>query len=59
MIKKKKILIEVASPHAAGIDAGSRSHYVAVGEGTDLVREFGVYSENHQKMTELKPKYYA
>jgi transposase len=52
MIKKKEILIEVANPHAAGIDVGSRSHYVAVGEGKDQVREFGVYSEDHQKMTD-------
>lgn len=37
--------------HAAGIDVGSRSHYAAVGQdqGKD-VAEFGVYSEDHQKL---------
>jgi len=32
--------------HAAGIDVGSRSHYVAVGQGSGDVREFGVYTEH-------------
>lgn len=35
----------IANPHAAGIDVGSRSHYVAVGQRKEDVREFGVYSE--------------
>lgn len=42
-MKKKKTPMEIINPHAAGIDVGSRSHYVAVGQGTDQVREFGVY----------------
>jgi transposase len=35
---------EVVHPHAAGIDIGSREHYVAVGSDADVrsVRAFGV-----------------
>lgn len=32
--------------HAAGIDCGSRSHFVAIGQGKDDVKEFGVYTED-------------
>lgn len=35
--------MEVINPNAAGIDVGSRSHFVAVGQGTEDVREFNVY----------------
>jgi transposase len=30
--------------HAAGIDVGSRSHFVAIGQNKEDVREFGVYT---------------
>lgn len=40
--------MEVVRPHAAGIDVGGRSHFVAIGQSTDQVREFGCYtSELH------------
>lgn len=45
-MKKKKVSLEVVNPHAAGIDIGSRSHYVAIGQGKEDVREFGVYAED-------------
>jgi hypothetical protein len=32
--------------HAAGMDAGSRSHYVATGQKKEDVREFGVYTSD-------------
>ena len=35
--------MEIINPNAAGIDVGSRSHFVAVGQGTEDVREFNVY----------------
>ncbi|MFN0048425.1 MAG: IS110 family transposase [Cytophagales bacterium] len=38
--------MEVVHPHAAGIDVGSRSHWVAVGQTENDISEFGVY--NHQ-----------
>lgn len=42
----KKVLMEIINPHAAGIDVGSRSHFVAVGQGSGDVKEFGVYNED-------------
>ncbi|QHV96671.1 IS110 family RNA-guided transposase [Spirosoma endbachense] len=36
--------------HAAGIDVGSRSHLVAVDQNKDHVREFGVYTKDHQQL---------
>ncbi len=38
--------MSVINPHAAGIDIGSRSHFVAIGQGDKNVREFGVYAED-------------
>ncbi|WP_299762761.1 IS110 family transposase [uncultured Pontibacter sp.] len=45
-MKKKNLPMEIVNPHAAGIDVGSRSHFVAVGQGADQVREFGVYESD-------------
>lgn len=36
----------VVNPAAAGIDVGSRSHFVAVGQNKEDVKEFGVYTED-------------
>lgn len=36
----------IVNPHAAGIDVGSRSHFVAIGQRAEDVREFGVYSDD-------------
>lgn len=38
----------IVNRNAAGIDVGSRSHFVAVGQGAEDVREFGVYSDDLQ-----------
>lgn len=38
--------MEIINPHCAGIDIGSRSHFVAVGQGIDDVKEFGVYADD-------------
>jgi transposase len=46
MLVNKKVSMEVVHPHAAGIDVGSRSHFVAIGQGPGDVREFGVYNED-------------
>ena len=43
---KKKISLEVVNPNAAGIDIGSRSHWVSVGQDSQSVKEFGVYSDD-------------
>lgn len=46
----EKISMNVLNPHAAGIDVGSRSHHVAVGQQSGDVRVFGVYSCDHQQL---------
>ena len=47
MSKSKRMNMEILNPNAAGIDIGSRSHYTAIGQGSDQVKEFGVYAEDH------------
>ena len=49
-MKKKKVSLEIVNPYAAGIDIGSRSHFVAIGQDADEVREFGVYAEDLQEL---------
>jgi len=43
---QEQISLDVINKNAAGIDIGSRSHWVAVGQQDDLIKEFGVYNEN-------------
>lgn len=38
--------MEVVNPRTAGIDVGSRSHWVAVGQSENEVQEFGVFNED-------------
>jgi transposase len=45
-MKKEKMALDVVNPQAAGIDVGSRSHYVAIGQADADVKEFGVYNED-------------
>jgi len=42
----KKVSMDVINPHCAGIDVGSRSHFVAIGQQLSDVKEFGVYAED-------------
>ena len=49
-MKKKKLVFDVINSHAAGIDVGSREHYVAVGQQADQVRRFGVYTQDHEAL---------
>lgn len=51
-MKKKNVSMEVVNPNAAGIDIGSRSHYVAIGQSDEDVREFGVYNEDLQALAQ-------
>ena len=53
MSTKQKQKLDVVNPHSCGIDIGSRSHYVAIGQGKDDVQEFGVYTEDHRKLIEF------
>ncbi len=38
--------LEVVNPQCAGIDVGSRSHFVAIGQDLNDVKEFGVYADD-------------
>ncbi len=42
----KNVSMQIINSNAAGIDVGSRSHFVAIGQGSGDVREFGVYNED-------------
>ena len=52
IMEKNQISLEVVHPNAAGIDIGSRSHWVAVGQNAEDVKEFGVYSQDQFEMCE-------
>jgi len=41
-----KLEMDIINTHCAGIDVGSRSHFVAVGQSLQDVKEFGVYAED-------------
>jgi hypothetical protein len=45
-MEEEKISMEIVNPHAAGIDVGSRSHWVAVGQSEKDIREFGVFNQD-------------
>jgi len=45
-MKKQKMPMTIVTPHAAGIDVGSRSHYVAIVQEQQDVKSFGVYAED-------------
>lgn len=45
-MKKQKMPMTVVHPNAGGIDVGSKSHYVAIGQGSEDVKNFGVYAED-------------
>lgn len=47
---KKLSTMKVINPRAGGIDVGSKSHYAAVGQSDGEVKEFGVYSSDHQQL---------
>lgn len=44
----KKMELDIINLHCAGIDVGSRSHFVAIGQDLSDVKEFGVYAEDLQ-----------
>jgi len=43
---KKKMELDIINPNCAGIDIGSKSHFVAVGQAMEDVKEFGVYADD-------------
>lgn len=48
---KRKIKMEIVNPNAAGIDVGSRSHFVAIGQKIEDMREYGVYATDLKDLT--------
>src|SRR5262245_52897123 len=53
--------LSIVNPHAAGIDIGSRSHWVCVGipeNATDgVIREFSAYTEGLQEIVAFLRRY--
>lgn len=49
-MKKKKVSMKIVNASCAGIDVGSRSHFVSVGQLDSDVREFGVYAEDLKEL---------
>lgn len=45
--KQKEASMPIVNSKAAGIDIGSRSHFIAVGQGKEDVREFSVNTQGH------------
>lgn len=45
-MERKKMQMDIINPHCAGIDIGSKSHFVAVGQALEDVKEFGVYADD-------------
>jgi transposase len=43
---RKKVKMKIINTHCAGIDVGSKSHYVAIGQTDADVKQFGVYAED-------------
>lgn len=47
---KSTVEMKIVNPHSGGIDIGSRSHHVAVGQGIDDLKEFGVSHTDHLEL---------
>ena len=45
--------MQVLNPNAAGIDVGSRSHFVSVGQNEDQIKEFNVYQSGLKELVEF------
>ncbi|MFD3002105.1 hypothetical protein ACFS7Z_17170 [Pontibacter toksunensis] len=46
----KALPLQIVNPHAAGIDVGSRSHFVAIDQNRENVRSFGIGTKDHQEL---------
>lgn len=40
----------IVHPNAAGIDVGSKSHFAAIGQSDDQIREFGCYTDEMREL---------
>lgn len=50
MKQKKEVAMPIMNFRVAGIDVGSKSHFVAVGQHKEDVQEFGINTVEHQKL---------
>jgi transposase len=48
--------MEIVNSQAAGIDVGSRSHFVSIGQNLDDVKEFGIYTKDHEELVKWLKK---
>jgi transposase len=46
----KALSLQIVNPHAAGIDVGSRSHFVAIDQNKENVRTFGIGTKDHEEL---------
>lgn len=49
--------MQIINPHAAGIDVGSKSHFVAIGQLSTEVKEFNAYSSGQQEICSYLHEY--
>jgi transposase len=49
-MRKQDTSFKIIHPNAAGIDVGSRSHMVAIDQSKENVREFGIYTKDHEEL---------
>lgn len=47
---KKHMKMPIINPNAAGIDIGSRFHVVSIGQGSDDVKTFGVFTDDLEQL---------
>lgn len=50
-MSKQSMKMEIVHSHAAGIDVGSRGHFVAIGQGEDQVKSFGVFAHDLKEIS--------
>ena len=48
----RKMKMDIVNSDAGGIDIGSRSHFVSIGQADKDVREFGVFADDNQELTQ-------
>lgn len=48
--RKKMVNMEIVNRQAAGIDVGSKSHFVAIDQQTTNIKEFGVFAQDNEDL---------
>ena len=51
-MSNENLQMPIINPRAAGIDVGSKEHFVAIGQGKEHVKKFGVYTEDLKELTQ-------